>query len=139
MPSQMKEGEVAMQETGMPGAERFIEHFQPGAVIFAEGSQGDAMYVVLSGAVDIVRGNSHSPQHLARLRAGEMFGEMALVGSGLRAATAVAADENTRLVRIDQARFVYLVSQQPAFALSVMRTMAGRNLSTPSPAPLEAA
>jgi CRP-like cAMP-binding protein len=41
-------------------------------------------------------------------------------------ATALALVDDTRLVAIDQARFVYIVSQQPAFALSIMRVMAQR-------------
>jgi CRP-like cAMP-binding protein len=55
-----------------------------------------------------------------------MFGEMALVSEGRRFASARAVVPETRLVKVDQARFVYLVSQQPAFALSVIRMMAER-------------
>ena len=51
---------------------------------------------------------------------------MALVSEGRRFASARALASGTRLVRVDQARFVYLVSQQPAFALSVIRMMAER-------------
>jgi hypothetical protein len=36
------------------------------------------------------------------------------------AATAIAAAPNTRVMRINQARFVYVDSQQPAFALMIM-------------------
>ena len=44
----------------------------------------------------------------------------------MRTATATVRLDGTELVAVNQARFVYLVSQQPAFALSVMRMMGRR-------------
>jgi len=41
-------------------------------------------------------------------------------------ATAIAAAPGTRVMRINHARFVYLVSQQPAFALMVMDALSKR-------------
>ena len=57
---------------------------------------------------------------------GEFFGEMALVDGGIRDAAAFAEHSSTRLAEIDRARFIYLVSQQPAFALTVIRTLCQR-------------
>lgn len=102
--------------------ERFIQRFDAGDTVFEQGSEGTLMYVVLAGRVDI----RHGDKVLATLEEGEIFGEMALVDSGIRMASAVAVADATRLVAIDQARFVYIVSQQPAFALSIMRVMAQR-------------
>ena len=111
----------------MQGAERFIRAYQPGEVIFREGDVGKEMFVVVSGNVEIYRARADgSIDVLASLGAGEMFGEMALVAEGRRFASARANADETRLVCIDQARFVYLVSQQPAFALSVIRMMSQR-------------
>jgi len=45
---------------------------------------------------------------------------MAVIDGSARSATAIAATPGTRVMRINHARFVYLVSQQPAFALMVM-------------------
>lgn len=111
----------------MEGVERFVQLYKAGEPIFCEGDIGKDMFVVLSGCVKIVRQLSgEGTQLLAELAEGEMFGEMALVAEGRRFATALAGDAGAQVVRIDQARFVYLVSQQPAFALSVIRTMAQR-------------
>lgn len=107
-------------------AEKFIQGFPAGEVIFPEGSEGNEMFVVLSGSVNILKQINEEDQVVATLDAGEMFGEMALLDSGTRMATARAGEQGARVVAIDQARFVYLVSQQPAFALSVMRVMAKR-------------
>jgi CRP/FNR family cyclic AMP-dependent transcriptional regulator len=109
------------------GAERFVQEFDAGESVFHEGDPGREMFVVLSGGVEIYRQTEGDRTHtLAALGQGEMFGEMALVSEGRRFASARALASGTRLVRVDQARFVYLVSQQPAFALSVIRMMAER-------------
>ncbi len=109
--------------------DRFIQTYSTGEPVFSQGSNGAHMYVVLSGAVEIRRESEGSMRTFASLGPGELFGEMAIVDSGVRMATAVAMEDDTRLVVIDQARFVYLTSQQPAFALSVMRVMAQRILA----------
>ena len=115
-------------------SDRFIQQFDSGATVFDQGSAGNHMYVVLAGCVEIRREQDGAPVTLATLGEGEIFGEMALVDSGIRMASAVAVAEGTRLVAIDQARFVYIVSQQPAFALSIMRVMAQRIQALGQPA-----
>lgn len=112
-------------------AEKFIQKYEDGQAIFVEGEPGSEMFVVLSGRVEISKQGTGLANVIATLEAGEMFGEMALVAGGKRSASALAKGENTQVVRIDQARFVYLVSQQPAFALSVMRMMAHRLAGIP--------
>jgi len=84
------------------------------------------MFIVLKGSVRISRASGDVRVRLGEFKEGEFFGEMALVGSGLRTGTATIQVDNTELVTVNQARFVYLVSQQPAFALSVMRLMGRR-------------
>jgi CRP/FNR family transcriptional regulator, cyclic AMP receptor protein len=106
--------------------EKFIQTFQSGETIFAEGSSGSFMYVVVAGAVEIRRKKEGVERKVAELGPGEIFGELAVVDSEVRMATAIAIQDGTQLVAIDQARFVYLTSQQPAFALTVMRVMAER-------------
>lgn len=106
--------------------EKFIQTFQAGETVFAQGSQGSFMYVVIAGNVEIRRESEGVTRAMATLGPGEIFGELAVVDSGLRMASAVAVSDATRLVAIDQARFVYLTSQQPVFALTVMRMMAER-------------
>ncbi len=118
-------------------AEKFIQKYEEGQAVFVEGESGSEMFVVLSGQVEISKQSAGQPGVIATLEAGEMFGEMALVAGGKRSASAIAKGENTQVVCIDQARFVYLVSQQPAFALSVMRMMAHR-LAGVSLEPIEA-
>ncbi len=105
---------------------RFERSFVDGDVIFASGSHGSCMYVVVEGRVDIHGSDVDGARLLTSLGPGASFGEIALVDGGTRTAAARAAATPTRLVEIDKARFVYLVGQQPAFALTVLRGLARR-------------
>jgi CRP-like cAMP-binding protein len=106
---------------------RLSTTYQVGDILFREGDLGREMFIVLSGEVQIHKSAGESQVHLGTFHSGDFFGEMALVESGVRTGTATVMSTSTVLVAINQARFVYLVSQQPAFALSVMRMM-GRRL-----------
>lgn len=92
-----------------------------GGVIFSEGDPGDCLYVILDGEVDV----SVRSHHVWRLKAGEVFGEMALIEARPRSARAVAHTA-CRLLAIDERRFLFLVSQTPYFALGLLRLLAAR-------------
>ena len=62
---------------------------------------------------------------MADLTADNIFGEMALIDSEPRSATAVAITD-VELVPISEKQFLFLVSQTPYFALKVMRVLAQR-------------
>ncbi len=84
------------------------------------------MYVVQSGTVSVSRGSGPQRRLVASLGQGALFGEMALLDEAPRSATVTAGPGGARLVEIDHALFIYLVGQQPAFALLVMQSMARR-------------
>jgi CRP/FNR family transcriptional regulator, cyclic AMP receptor protein len=106
--------------------EKCINEFDVGAIIFEEGSTGRELFVVLDGRIDIVKLDGAAKTLIVTLGKGEFFGEMAVIDGSARSATAIAAAPNTRVMRINHARFVYLVSQQPAFALMVMDALSKR-------------
>ena len=119
--------EAASQKAGNSMAiEKCINEFDVGDVIFEEGSTGRELYVVLDGKVDIAKVNGASKAVIVSLGKGEFFGEMAVIDGSSRSATAIAASAGTRVMRINHARFVYLVSQQPAFALMIMDALSKR-------------
>ena len=92
-----------------------------GGVIFREGERADELFVIKSGYVRIQVGN----RMMADLTAESIFGEMALIDSEPRSATAVAITD-VELIPISEKQFLSLVSQTPYFALKVMRTLAQR-------------
>lgn len=105
---------------------RLIKRYESGHTLFREGDEGNEMFIVLKGSVRIIKENNGAHVELATFHPGDFFGEMALVNKGIRTATAVIDVNETELMAVNDARFVYLVSQQPAFALSVIRVMSKR-------------
>ncbi|MFN2168024.1 MAG: cyclic nucleotide-binding domain-containing protein, partial [Anaerolineae bacterium] len=79
-----------------------------GSVIFEKGQAGDVMYVVLDGTVDITVDGHQVDQ----LSPGDLFGEMALVDSSPRSATATAATD-AKLAEVDLRRFQFLIQNTP--------------------------
>ena len=92
-----------------------------GDVIFREGDKADELFVIKSGHVRIQVGN----RTMADLAADNIFGEMALIDSEPRSATAVAITD-VELVPVSEKQFLFLVTQTPYFALRVMRILAQR-------------
>jgi CRP-like cAMP-binding protein len=105
---------------------QFIREYQQGEIVFEEGATGREMFIVHTGRVRISMKGSDREHLLAVLGPGEVFGEMALVDAAPRAATAKAEDNDTNLVVVDQAKFFYLIIQQPAFALTLLQILARR-------------
>ncbi len=92
-----------------------------GTTIFQEGDPGDAMYVVLDGVIEII----HKGKWIEDVETGSIFGELALIDSEPRSASAVAKTD-AQGARVDQKRFEFLVQYSPFFAVEVMRIMAKR-------------
>ena len=106
--------------------EKCINEYDASEVVFEEGSTGSELFVVLEGKIEIVKNSGADRTVIVTLGKGEFFGEMAVIDGSARSATAVAAVSGTRVMRINHARFVYLVSQQPAFALMIMDALSKR-------------
>lgn len=67
--------------------------FTPGQVIFREGDTGDTAYLVASGTVEISRHQDGKTVVLGEIKAGNLFGEMALISDLPRSADATAKDK----------------------------------------------
>ncbi len=78
---------------------RFTSHdVAPGTPVINEGDEGQGLFVVLSGEVDVQKtGPDGAPLPLATLRAGGVFGEMALMRGGATTATVTASRPSTVL------------------------------------------
>jgi len=96
-----------------------------GSIIFREGDEAHELFVIKSGEVRIQIGN----RTITELGADSVFGEMALIDSEPRSATAVAITD-VELVAVSEKQFLFLVSQTPYFALKVMRVLAQRLRAT---------
>ncbi|HEY6023919.1 MAG TPA: cyclic nucleotide-binding domain-containing protein [Pseudolabrys sp.] len=105
-----------LAEAGVP-----VWYLKPGETIFKEGDPASELYVIQSGQVDIQLGN----RLLDTLGANDLFGEMALIDSAPRSATAIARTD-VALVPISRKDFLALVSRAPTFALDIMGMLTRR-------------
>lgn len=86
-------------------------------IIFSAGEQGDAMYVVVSGAVTLAA----VEVTVAELGPGQHFGEMSLVDHCARSLTAIATGpEGTRLVAIQRKDVYDLLKRDPESAVKIL-------------------
>ncbi len=111
----------AMQLSHLFRNSEFYIPYKAGDVIFKEGESGDEMYVVLEGEVAVI---VHD-KIVETVGVDNFLGEMALIDSRPRSATAVAKTD-CKLAPINQNRFKFLVQQTPHFALHLMQGMAKR-------------
>jgi EAL domain-containing protein (putative c-di-GMP-specific phosphodiesterase class I) len=70
-------------------------HHAAGTTIFREGEHGEEAYLIERGVIDITTNSAGQVRHLATLRDGELFGEIALFDKLTRTATATASEDTT--------------------------------------------
>jgi CRP-like cAMP-binding protein len=108
-----------------------VQHVTAGKTLFNVGDPADTLYIVAKGEVDIlgeVDPESHKARHIARLDAGQAFGEMALLYGGTRTAT-VRATADSELLVIDRVDFEYLMKFDPQLARAIERLSHSRALT----------
>jgi CRP/FNR family cyclic AMP-dependent transcriptional regulator len=92
-----------------------------GTVIAAEGEPGRGLFIIGEGEADVTVGGKKVNQ----LRAGDSFGEMALLDGGPRTAT-VTATTPVKIYVLSQWSFRGLLADQPSIAMHTLEAMAGR-------------
>jgi signal transduction histidine kinase len=92
-----------------------------GSTIIRKGDEGDAVFIIASGRVRVHDGN----HVLARLGAGQVFGEYALIDQRARSAS-VTADENCLLLRLDYPDFYRYAAVNPEILRGVLRQLIHR-------------
>lgn len=92
-----------------------------GDVLASEGRPGRLFYVIEKGTARVVVGE----REVARLGAGESFGEMALLDQGPRSATVVAQEPMTLYV-IDANDFSQLLDDVPFLTRKLLRGVSNR-------------
>src|SRR3954466_2679588 len=100
--------------------------YASGEAVFREGDSGDTCYVVREGCVRVTRRHSDGRViTLAELRAGQMFGELAMFGGETRSAS-VEALERTRALAILSGDLRRIIIQHPDIALKMLEGLANR-------------
>jgi CRP-like cAMP-binding protein len=102
-----------------------VRRFPPGGMLFHEGDPANALFLIRSGQVKIVRDALDGEEAILHLIGpGECLGEVALLDGGTRSATAVALGRVDAL-RLDREEFWALLERQPAVARAAMIALAG--------------
>ena len=75
-----------------------LQTFEDGEIVFREGEESSAMYVLRSGTIEILKDVAGHQVRLAMLDRGSFFGEMSLLEGLPRSATARAIGKASLLV-----------------------------------------
>ena len=103
---------------------------QAGEVLFREGDEGDTMFVVQTGQIDLVKRDSDGTETLLRTcRAGDMFGELALLDGYPRSASARARGPAS-VLSLRRAHFMMFIQSRAQVILAVLTFLANRVRST---------
>ena len=102
-----------------------VRSFQAGENVFVEGDDSREMYVVIEGEVEIVKAVHGGEVSLARLMRGDFLGEMSLLESLPRSATARAITP-VRLLAIQPGGFLIKIRRDPTFAFELMQSLSKR-------------
>jgi CRP-like cAMP-binding protein len=111
----------------MSAVRQLIEHqeFANGEVIFRQGSEGDHMYVIANGQVEIrIHDKDEQGYAAVYLGSGQVFGEMALIDDGPRSATVIAVEEDTQVYGFPIQAFNALCKRNTAIGYILMRNLA---------------
>jgi CRP-like cAMP-binding protein len=98
----------------------YKRHYRSQEIIFREKHPGAGMYVIQEGMVEIIKGLQSGGRHiLIVLGEGDFFGELALLDSEPRSATAVAA-RATDIIGIFRPDLMDLVKREPKLGVKIL-------------------
>ena len=112
------------------GSSSALKHFQMGETIFSEGDPGDWAYIIESGRVEVAVSVDGQPFPLRILTSGDVLGEMAVVDTAPRSASARALEE-TVCVAISSQQISERVQDADPVVKLLVNTLLHRIRSTP--------
>jgi NTE family protein len=119
------EGDLEQVHAAMP-----LRRYAPSEVICTGGDPGDSMFVIVSGVVEVAVAHPDSGRRtVAKLRRGDVVGEMSLLTGEPRSATVTAAVP-TSVRELRREDFVRVVASQPTILANVARILSRRLTAT---------
>ncbi len=102
------------------------QSYPKGQVIVRQGDVGEHLYVVQEGELEVINERKGGGEiRVGVLKAGDIFGEMAIIQKEVRSTTVRALTE-VRLLTVDKKTFLSRVHEDPSLAFNVVRMMAQR-------------
>lgn len=105
--------------------DKWGREYKPGQAIFNEGEDGDLMYIIQEGSVEVVKKLGNAEWVVAILSKGDFFGEMALVSRIRRTATIRAITE-VKLLAFDRAGFQQMIEKNSRMAMAIIDKLCRR-------------
>jgi CRP-like cAMP-binding protein len=99
--------------------------YAAGDVIVRQGDEGDCMFVIQAGEVEVLQEGEAGEVQLAVLGAGDFLGEMAIFERVVRSATVRALGE-ARLLTIDKKTFLRRIAEDASLAFRIVQKLSGR-------------
>lgn len=111
-----------------------LQRFAANDVIVKQGQCGDSLFIIVEGVVSVQVNTSNEQEstiEVARLGAGNFFGEMALLTGEERTATIIAMTD-TRVYEITKAILMPLLQNQPQASHLISKILTNRQMMTQS-------
>ena len=90
-----------------------LNSYSKGDLIFSEGDDADAFYLIRYGFVKVSQNNNGKEKALAYLKEGHCFGEMALLNEGEKRMATISAINRVEVIKIAVEDFANLLSSNP--------------------------
>ena len=94
-------------------------------ILFHQGDNGDAAFIIMEGSAAILIDTENGAIEVARLKKGDVVGEIAILCNVPRTATVQAKGQLTTL-KVKEDTFFQLVTEFPQIAVEIMRELAAR-------------
>lgn len=101
------------------------QSYRAGEEVVRQGDTGVGAFIIRSGRVEVVQERGGQTERLAELKAGDVFGEMALLDEFPRSAT-VRAIEPTTCLGIQRWHFKGILESHPQLALALLPVLTRR-------------
>ena len=99
--------------------------FKDGERIFTKGQASDFAFLILSGKVEIILERGKTADVIASIEEGEVFGEMGLIDSGPRSASARAVADTVCLA-VNADELLKMIETDPREAVAFVKTLIRR-------------
>lgn len=86
--------------------------YPKGAAVITQGQEGRDLFVIFKGSAAVYREDNAERRQVGTLVAGDVFGEMALIGDGLRRAS-VITEEPSSIFRLTYSDIAYHLKRTP--------------------------
>lgn len=96
-----------------------------GEKVIKQGEQGDCLYVIQEGRVEVIDESGEKEIKLAELGETEFFGEMGLFEKDVRSCT-VRAFGDAKIMTIDKKNFYKTIQKDPSLAYRLLEKMSNR-------------